>query len=172
MPKRILAPLFLSQIFAAGVMAQDATQAAEFGRFSGGQIEAITKQPRALSGSLSIMRSDSTLGSGLNRYEATLGGTVVPDRLWFFASSQHQDGFRAATPAPEIQQRDFDRATFLKSVAQLGDRHVLDTAFSTGPSSFLSLRYQAAVSSNMFFSGSFSRDAATRPPTAFSVLGQ
>lgn len=167
MLKRILSALFLSQIFVVCAMAQDATQAAEFGRFSDGQIEAMTKRPRTLSGSFSVMHSNSSLGNGLQRYEATLGGTVVPDRLWVFASSQRQDGLRFATPVPQTQQQDFDRATFLKSVAQLGDRNVLDTAFSTGPSSFLSLRYQAAVTSNMFFSGSFSRDNATRPAAIF-----
>jgi hypothetical protein len=166
MTKRILAALSLSLTFAAVAMAQDATQAAEFGRFSGGQIEAITKQPRQFSGSLSVMGSNSMLGNGLKRYGATLGGAVVPDRLWVFASSERQDGIRAATTAPAGVQRDFDRATFLKSVGQIGDRNVLDTSFSTGPSTFMSLRYQAAVSSNMFFSGSFTRD--TVQPTFLS----
>jgi hypothetical protein len=157
MSKRILAAIFLSHIVAAGAIAQEAARAAEFARVSGGQIEAITKQPRKLSGSLGMTRSNSNLGMGLKGFEATLGGTLVEDRLWFFASALQQEGFRFATPVPEIRQRDFDRATFAKSTAQLGDRHVLDASFGAGPSSFLSLRYDAAVSSNMFFSGSVSR---------------
>jgi hypothetical protein len=163
MSKRILAAIFLSNIFAAGAIAQEAARAAEFGRVSGGQIEAITKQPRKLSGSLAIMR-------GLKGFEATLGGTLVEDRLWFFASAHQQEGFRSATAVPEVQQRDFDRAAFAKSTAQLGDRHVLDTSLGTGPASFLSLRYDAAVSRNMIFSASFSGGSAAHRQTGFGAL--
>ena len=170
MAKRILTAIFLSSIFAAGAIAQEAARAGEFGRVSGGQIESITKQPRKLSGSLAITRSDSILGSALKGYEGTLGGTIVEDRLWFFASAQQQSGLRFATSIPETQQRDFDRATFVKSAAQLGDRHVLDASFGAGPSSFLSLRYDAALSSNMFFSGSFSRGSTTHRQTVFADL--
>jgi hypothetical protein len=67
---------------------------------------------------------------------------------------------------PDIPQRNFDRAVFAKSTAQLAGRHVLDASFVAGPSSFLSLRYDAAVSSNMFFSTSFSRGSATHRQTA------
>jgi hypothetical protein len=154
MSKRILAAAFLSLLLAAGAIAQEAEPVAEFGRVSGGEIEAITKQPRKLSGSFAIMR-------GLKGLEATLGGTLVQDRIWFFASAQQQEGFRFATAIPETRQRDFDRAAFAKSTAQLGDSHVLDASFAAGTSSFLSLRYDAMVSSNMIFSGSFSSGSTT-----------
>jgi hypothetical protein len=172
MPKRILAAIFVSNICAAFAIAQEAAPAPEFGRASGGQIEMITKQPSKLSGSFAITRSDSNLSSGLKGYEATLGGTIVEDRLWFFGTAQQQNGSRFATAAPVIQQRDLDRAAFAKSTAQLGDRHVLDASFGAGPSSFLSLRYQAAVSNNMFISATFSRDSTTHQQTIFDTLRQ
>jgi hypothetical protein len=67
---------------AASAFAQ--TSELEFGRAFGGEIKTIAKQPRSLSGSLGMTRGDRFLG---DRYEATLGGTLAQDRLWFFASA-------------------------------------------------------------------------------------
>ena len=173
MPKRTLAVGFLALFLAAaGAIAQETAPAAEFGRVSGGQIEAITKQPGKLSGSLAMTHSDSGMGNPFKGYEGTLGGTILDDRLWFFASAQKQSGSRFATSLPDVQQPDLRRAAYAKSTAQLGDRHVLDASFIAGPSSFLSLRYDAAVSSNMFFSTSVSRGSSVHQRTGIGVFGQ
>ena len=156
-----LVVLALALAVSGSALAQDATTS-EFDRVSGGQIEAMTKAAvKPLSGSLSI-------GTG-QRYEATLGGEVLKDRLWFFgAASQYQAlQFSSQLPAMEpIDAKTFDA----KLSAQLGDRHHVTGSFSTGrnaaltmspslvvepfPSNFLSLHYTGVVSENMFFTGS------------------
>jgi len=92
-------------------------------------------------------------------FDATLGGTLVKDRVWFFASGERSEPLFAS------QYGD------AKMIAQLGDRQSLATSFAasrqagltTGttlaapiPSSFLSLHYTGIVSSNMFVTASFS----------------
>jgi hypothetical protein len=159
--KRPLAILVLALTVSGSALAQDATTS-EFDRVSGGQIEAMTKAAvKPLSGSLSVSTGQ--------RYEATLGGEVLKDRLWFFgAASQYQAlQFSSQLPAMEpMNAKTFDA----KLSAQLGDRHHLSGSFSTGrnavmtmwpslvvepfPSNFLSLHYTGVVSENMFFTGS------------------
>ena len=156
--------LALALAVSGSALAQDA-KTSEFDRVSGGQIEAMTKATvKPLSGRLSI-------GTG-QRYEATLGGEVLKDRLWFFgAASQYQAlQFSSQLPAMEpIDAKTFDA----KLSAQLGDRHHMTGSFSTGrnaamtmspslvvepfPSNFLSLHYTGVVSENMFFTGSLTK---------------
>ena len=95
-----------TQVLTSGV-------SAEYGRFSGGVINAITKSGgNQFSGSV---RADYTRPEwrdetpyekdrGLTRegdlstvYQATLGGPVMRDRLWFFAAGQTQDQDNAFT---------------------------------------------------------------------------
>jgi len=154
-PKRAVAAFFLSQMLAAAVFAQSAATSSEFGRVSGGDIDLITKHSQQLSGSLAAMAS---LWQGKG-FDATLGGTLVKDRVWFFASAERSEPLFAS------QYGD------AKMIAQLGDRQSLATSFAasrqagltTGttlaapiPSSFLSLHYTGIVSSNMFVTASFS----------------
>ena len=49
---------------------------------SGGQVSFTFKSPSRLSGSLGLTLGRSAFGS--------FGGTIVKDRLWFFAAGEHQ----------------------------------------------------------------------------------
>jgi hypothetical protein len=167
MIRRTFVTLALSLTFAATAFAQTADPSAEFGRASGGDIDLITKRPQQLSGSLGISTSRS--GSSRLPFDATLGGTLVKDRVWFFASSSRNDSV-LGTPF---------RSTDAKLNANLGDRQALAASFistnqsamTTSPSfsmtanpnlslsmptSFLSLHYTGIVSPNTFVTASFS----------------
>lgn len=83
----IRAALLVSLFAASAALAQTTAQTSEleFGRAHGGEIKSIAKpSTRNLSGSLGMTRGDRFFG---DRYDATLGGTVAQDRLWFFASA-------------------------------------------------------------------------------------
>lgn len=86
---------------------------AEYGRFGGGVINAITKSGSNLfSGSLRVnpykpswtvktpFEEDNNLdrtGDLINTYEWTLGGPIMRDRVWFFHGGRRQN---TVTPAP------------------------------------------------------------------------
>jgi len=187
--KRILSAFFLAPLLAATAFAQSAAPAtapadsssptSEFGRVSGGDIDMITKHSQPFSGSIGMTTSPSqlSLGSGGNSkgFDATLGGTLVKDRVWFFGSTERRDSLFASQVAAPFAEgataRVTSRATDSKLTAQLGDRQNLAASFAasrqpalttapaltgTLPSSFLSLHYTGIVSSNMFISASFS----------------
>ncbi len=124
-----------TQILTAGV-------SAEYGRFTGGVINAITKRGgNRFRGSFRIdmtnpsWREESPLEDDLgisnesNRnelYSATLGGYVVKDRLWFFLAgsntSRSDPGIFPFSGAP--QPNDFDNQRYqLKLNASLTPRH-------------------------------------------------
>ena len=163
------------------MMAQSASSSSEFGRASGGELSLITKHAGRLSGSLGISTGSGLLfGSGGRRgYDASLGGTVVQDRIWFFASAQQSDalfGTRLAAPLPQNagSQDAVSRAIDAKLAMQLGSRQNLAATFATtrgaeplavlsNPASFLSLHYTGIVSDHMFFSTSFSRSSVAQP---------
>ena len=126
--KRAAVLFILSQLFAVAIFAQ------EYGRASGGDIDLITKHPQAFSGALGL-----TAGAGKG-FDLALGGTLMKDRVWFFATGE----------------RNLKPQTFTKFDAQLGDRQNVAASYVTLPSSFLSLHYTGIVSSNMFVTGSFS----------------
>ena len=142
--KRALFVFSLSLLFATAVFAQ------EFGRTSGGDIDLITKHPRQLSGSLGFSAGSAT------GFDGTLGGTLVKDRVWFFATAEKNQQPLFASPSQNSNA---------KLTANLGDRQTLATSFAASrqstpvalPSSFLSLHYTGIVSSNMFITGSFSQ---------------
>jgi hypothetical protein len=89
---------------------------AEYGRFGGGVVNAITKSGGdTFSGSGRINfynpvwtaetpfeeRSNVTHKKDLQQnYEGTFGGPIVRQRLWFFAAGRHQ---KASTPAPLVE---------------------------------------------------------------------
>ena len=162
---RTLAALLLTLTFAAAAFAQEDLATSEFGRSSGGELAIGVKQPSKLSGSIGIA---FPLGEGGRRNAATLGGTLVKDRLWFFATAEKMD-------VPHFANTNMN--------AQLGDRQSFDAALRAGrdfvvpqastpalaiPSSFLSLRYTGIVSSNSFFTASFSRTSSQRASTLFA----
>jgi hypothetical protein len=138
---RILLAALVTLMLAFGAAAQsDSTS--EFGRASGGSIDAITKAPRQLSGSLSLSRS--SLGSG---YQGSLGGEVLDDRLWFFAAASVLPAIQFATPEitaidAKATAQPVDWAAVTASFTQL-QRPV---SISTVPSSFLSLRSTTMLS--------------------------
>ncbi len=191
--RRAVAALFLSQIIAAAAFAQTAVPtaavpASEFGRVSGGEIEAITKHTDRLSGSFGIGLSKSlpfASGSG-RRYNATLGGTILQDRLWFFGTAEQSDPiFSSRYPAlaqnaiPETPSR----STNAKMTAQLGERQSLAASFASArdlgfttvnpgiasPSSFLSLHYTGIVSDHMFFTGTVTRSSTSQSQFPFAT---
>lgn len=149
--------LFLTLMMAAGVFAQ------EFGSVSGGQIKVLTKAPKKMSGSLGVSRSSQAV----NGYEATLGGELLDDRIWFFA---------AASILPEVSVSSRVGTLDAKLDTQLGSRSTLGASFSQQqgegalasnfvpaivPSSFLSLRYTGVISENIFFNASATRTTIT-----------
>jgi hypothetical protein len=150
---RTLLPLLLVQWLALGAVAQSA----EFGRASGGTIDAIAKAPRRFSGSLSLTRSSGAArGQG---YEGTVGGELLDDRAWFFASAAIVPQMQFSTPnLPNLDAKataqpvDWTSATASFSRLQ---QPVLGTTPQT--SSFLSLRSTSVLSDRMTLGFSFSR---------------
>ena len=57
-------------------------QESEFGRASGGELSLFTKQPARISGSFSVF------GGSQKGFFGSAGGTLVPDKAWFFVSGQ------------------------------------------------------------------------------------
>lgn len=124
--------LLLTQFIALAAFAQSD---AEFARASGGVVvEAITKAPRQMSGSLHL----SNLG-----YGATVGGQVVRDRVWFFGTTSVQPQMRLTnlsltTPSAKVTAQRADSNVFalpkaflsLHSTTMMSDRMVLDISFS------------------------------------------
>lgn len=187
--RHAVAALFLSQLIAAAAFAQTAVPAppSEFGRVSGGEIEAITKNTDRLSGSLGIGLSRSlpfASGSG-RRYNATLGGTILQDRLWFFGTAEQSDPIFSSR-YPALAQNALSkpsRSTNAKMTAQLGDRQSLAASFASArdlglmtvnpgvanPSSFLSLHYTGIVSDHMFFTGTVTRSSTSQSLFPFAT---
>ena len=146
MPRKCtLLALAVTSLITATAFAQSS---AEFGRASGGQLDLAVKAPSHFSGSLGLR---TALNNGLRGYGATFGGTLVKDRLWFFATADHNEMRFPSTVR-----------------ANLGDRNSLGASFRTQrnvmpatiPSSFLSLRYTGIVSSNMFVTATMSQTSS------------
>ena len=154
---RLGVALLLTQIGAGALLAQ------EFTSVSGGEVELLTKGQKRLSGSLGVTRSSQAL----NGYEATLGGTILEDRIWFFAAA-------SMLPTVSMSSNVGVGAIDAKLDAQLGSRNTLGASFSQQdqqfvtsstaptitPSSFLSLRYTSVISDNIFFNASFLRSSS------------
>lgn len=148
---------------------------AEFGRASGGEVEALIKQPSRFSGSFGFTTSRSSDGffpGGNGRsYGATLGGTLLKDRAWFFGVAETSGGLPFDRSLSSLPTRNVRPLAFGTMQAQLGDRESLVASHSRGssplsllPSSFLSLHYTGVVSSNMFFTGSASQQSVRQQP--------
>ncbi|MGZ8709952.1 MAG: hypothetical protein ACXW28_06990, partial [Thermoanaerobaculia bacterium] len=93
--QRTVAALFLALMIASAAVAQDA---AEFSHASSGPIQLFPKSSNQFSGSLGITMSTSSRRG----YEATFGGTVVEDRLWFFGAGQRYEGSRFDSTFPQL----------------------------------------------------------------------
>ena len=86
---RRLAPV-LALLLAVPALAQ------EYERMSGGEINVLTKQPSGFSGSLGLSRSSLFGGKG---YDGSVGGSLIKDKMWFFAS-----GLKTDAPAPAVNR--------------------------------------------------------------------
>ena len=140
-----------------------AVSAQEFGRGTGAEIVGTTKGPARLSGSLSL-----STGPG---YGLTAGGTILEDRLWFFGSASQQTSTTRFADL-ELPENATTSAIGGRLNGQLADRHDFSAYFetarrpefaTTSNASFLSLRYTGAVSSNMFFNASITRNSRQVP---------
>ena len=114
---------------------------AEYGRFTGGVVTAITKSGgNEFSGSVrdTLNKADWTATSPLGEkqptgkilptYEGTLGGRIIRDRLWFFAAGRY---FSRSTPAflasstTEFEQGRKQSRAELKLTGQITPKHSL-----------------------------------------------
>lgn len=166
---------------------------AEFGRAVGPALELLTKTQQKWHGSLGITLSKSGNATGLpsdsgRRYAATAGGTAIEDRLWFFGSAERSTRFDSLQFVPALPATDpaATRALAARLDSQFGARQTLSASFAQFRSgsalltplpatplatSGLSLRYTAAVSSNMFFSANVSQ-RAVKGTAAAPIPGQ
>ena len=112
-------------LFTSGIAFAQSSE--EFGRSSGPQVHFTFKTPTRLSGSLGLTTGRSAF--------ATFGGTLVKDRVWFFASGERMQ----TTPR--------------------FDSNLITAVRAPDPvRPFLSLRYTGIVSSNSFFTATVSSD--------------
>jgi outer membrane receptor protein involved in Fe transport len=122
---------------------------AEYGRFSGGVVNVITKSGgNEFSGTLraSLTNDDwrettpredrlgTQLQDQLNEvYSGTLGGYVLKDRLWFFVAGRLQEtsttGSMVFTGLPRTTTTDQDRQEF-KLTGNIADRHQLQAQYT------------------------------------------
>lgn len=167
-PKVIVAAVLVTLVVAGSSFAQSA----EYARAHGGELRIVTKNAtNRFSGSLGVLASSTQFGSGRG-IEATAGGSLVDDRLWFFGSFQQN-------AMPVISQLALPAATETRALdakitANLGDRNSLIGTYASTtattptlsplaiPSSFLSLNYTGIVSDSAFFTATIRRTSTDR----------
>jgi hypothetical protein len=101
--RRSSLPLFIEDALQETTIST-AGVSAEFGRFAGGVVNAITKSGgNTFSGSfrttfandawraVTPLPGDATIDSLVPTYEYTIGGPVLRDRLWFFHAGRYED---------------------------------------------------------------------------------
>ena len=152
----LVAPFFAVALFG---------QSAEFGRSSGGEVEALTKHPANWSGSLSLSRALGPFAGSAKGYDGSLGGTLLKERLWFFGSAQINNAVRFEPMLSAAPARTIPVSAFGKVTANAGDANAFvatagrGSNFATLPSSFMTLHYTGLVSNNMVITGTISRDS-------------
>jgi len=174
--RRAVTALLFAQLIPFALSAQ---QSAEFGRATGGELLLTRKGSAPLSGSLEISLRGSSPAYGM-----TAGGTLIQDRLWFFASGWRQEWSPSPFAGMDLPENATTRAIGARVNGQVAGSHDFSAFFDAArrpelstigassfagsvPSSFLSLRYTGIVSSNMFFSASFTRSARTMKGVGF-----
>ena len=139
-----------TQILTSGI-------SAEFGRFSGGVVNAITKSGgNSFSGSarmnltnpswitatpFEVSKGQATVDSAhpdtmFRTYEGTFGGPIVKDRLWYFVSGRY-----ASTNAPTtlavsglvLTQQDLNKRGEVKLTATLSQNHTIQGGYLNNP---------------------------------------
>jgi hypothetical protein len=176
--RRAVTVLILMQLIAFSVSAQ---QAGEFGRASGEELVMTAKGSAPISGSLSLSIGSDVFGrSSSPGYGVTAGGTLMQDRLWFFASASQQEVSTSRFANLELPESattsaigarvngqvagNQDFSAFFESARRPELSTTIPSSFGTvTPSSFLSLRYTGVISSNAFFSTSFTRSSRAVP---------
>lgn len=142
-----MTPMFRAASACLLLLAAAAASAQEYGRSTGGELSMVTKQPSKLSATLGFR-----MGSGKG-FEGAVGGTVIEDRMWFFASALREDNRLISTvPTAASSPRLLDsklntQLTPSQSLTGSYDQTVLEV-----PQSFLNLHYTGILSSNSFFS--------------------
>ncbi|MBE3133994.1 MAG: TonB-dependent receptor, partial [Acidobacteria bacterium] len=127
---------------------------AEYGRFSGGVINAVTKSGgNAFSGSFranltndswtkltpyEISRSTKKADKVNKTYEGTLGGPIMKDRLWFFGAMRWQE--TVSTTTMQLSGAKFDgivknRRYEGKLTGRLAANHTIQGTYTNSPSS-------------------------------------
>jgi hypothetical protein len=167
--RRAVLALVLVQLIAFAAAAQ---QSAEFGRATGGELVLTPKGSAPMSGSLGISLSDGTSPG----YAVSAGGTLIQDRLWFFASGSRQQSSPAQFRQLALPEKTTASAIDASVNAQLTAKQDFSAFFETArrpelapvftgvlPSSFLSLHYNAVLSPNSIFSASMTRTSTTLP---------
>ncbi|MBP7675221.1 MAG: TonB-dependent receptor, partial [Thermoanaerobaculia bacterium] len=175
---------------------------AEFGRFTGGVVNAVTKQGgNVLSGSFRVNLNNDDWQSQppipvtftdkvVPTYEATIGGPIVKDRVWFFAAGRfNENEFAGQTSAPtnisfprvntdkryegKLTLTPFQNHTVTGSytnatVDQDGyyftNLPILETSILHSrqlPNDLLSVNYNGVLSSNLFVEAQYSRKQFT-----------
>jgi hypothetical protein len=136
--------------------------AQEFGRAGGDEIPMLVKQPGGFSGSLGFSMSKGAFAS--KQLTGALGGTLVADRLWFFATAQHDNGQKFVSVTPQLNDRQV-----LAAAAGTGRESTGTTPALTLPSSFLSMRYTGMLSSSSYFTANVTTRRTSAEP-AFTVF--
>jgi len=177
--RRAVTALLFAQLIPFALSAQ---QSAEFGRATGGEMVLTPKGSASLSGSLelSLSAGRDVFGrrSSSPGYGMTAGGTLIQDRLWFFAAGSRQERSPSSFASIELPENATTSAIGARVNGQIAGSHDFSAFFDAArrpelstigassfaasvPSSFLSLRYTGIVSSNMFFSASVTRSSRT-----------
>lgn len=176
-----------------------AAVSAEFGRFAGGVVQAVTKSGGNLwNGSFRVTFDNDSwrdttpfgepkLDKTVPRYEATVGGPILRDRLWLFGAARlvndevaNQTRFtNIAYTQPDRERRYEGKLTYsinanhsVKGSYTKITRDRQNTAFSTimdeaslydrsDPQDLLSLNYTGILSSKFFVEGQYSRRRLT-----------
>jgi hypothetical protein len=172
--RRLVTALVVVQLAAFAVFAQES---AELGRASGGELVLAPKGSAQFSGSLqlSLAGGSGVLGARSSPgYGGTAGGTLIQDRLWFFATASRQEVTAREFALP---QNATASAIGARVDGQLAANHGFSAFFQAArgpelstvapasfsgvtPSSFLSLHYTGIISSNMFFTASVARSSS------------
>lgn len=173
--RRAVTAFLLVQLIALAAFAQSA----EFGRATGGEIVMTTKRPASFSGSLDLSLSSGSdvFGRGsAAAYGIAAGGTLLRDRLWFFASGSRQEASQARFAGLELPENATTGAIGARVDGQIAGGQDFSAFFAAArqpelsltspsafagiaPSTFLSLRHTGIVSNNMFFTASFTRSS-------------
>ena len=171
---------------------------AEFGRFTGGVVSTLTKSGgNEFSGSLrdsianpswtektDYAAEEDPLDELNETYEATLGGRIIQDRLWFFTAGRYEDRQSSEqlrlTEIPYVETRENQRWE-AKFTGQITPRHNViasylrsdnnhDNIVTFGPvvdlrslttrtqdKRLLGLHYNGVMTTNLLLEGQFSR---------------